>query len=448
MMKQYDVIVVGAGPGGQMTARTVGAGGLKVLLVDIKKDIPRVFRSCCCNLIIEPGTHRETVTYEPGRLCFKENGFSVPYTGSVIPLKNSFKVSPGGQTLKINGKSTEGNVAVSYEKEVLLHDLFASITQMKNVEILSETQGLAVENIKGGVKVTLRDKQRYFTVRGKVAVAADGVNSKLVQSLGLNETRRKFFARFRVASYHMEHVDCPYPNSWVTFVGIGHTKGKRGQLYFCPKPHAGQTDPPIYELSIGMPMVTNVPGFVPDEELKYFTTQGRFASWFRNMKIVDTRAASLNFYTPLVNPIEGNVVVVGDAAAFIETYVQGGVMYGYQAGNAIIKYLATGKGLEDYAASWGESFEYNDPEEIKRATQGFGLHVLKDDDIDYIFKLTQGDDVRGYVNEFSDPITTRTAIMKHFDQIERDRPELAQKLQRFKDVSMDDALQVSDDKKK
>ncbi len=47
-------------------------------------------------------------------------------------------------------------------------------------------------------------------------------------------------------------------------------------------------------------------------------------------------------------------------------------------------------GLEDYAASWGASFEYNNPEEIKKATQGFGLHVLKDDDLDYLFGLTQG----------------------------------------------------------
>ena len=442
MMKQYDVVIVGAGPAGLMVARTVAARGLSVLLADVKKDIPRVFRSCCCNLIIEPGTHKETATYEGGRICFASNGFSVPYSGAVIPLKNSFKISPGGESIKINGKSPDGDVAISYEKEVLLHDLFSGIKALKNVDILPETQGMAVENLKSGVRVTLRTRKGPFTVRGRVAVAADGVNSKLVQSLGLNETRRKFFARFRVASFHMEKVDCPYPNSWVTFVGTGHTRGRRGQLYMCPKPHEKKTDPPVYELTIGIPIVPTAPGFVPEDELTYFTTRGRFASWFRNMKTVDVRSATLNFYTPLVNPVEGAVVAVGDAAAFIETYVQGAVMYGYQAGNAIIKHLATGTGLQDYAASWGASFEYNDPEEIQRATQGFGLHVLKDDDIDYLFRLTQGDDIRGFVNEFSDPITVRTALLNHFDQIKKDRPELAVKFERFKEVSVNDALQV------
>jgi flavin-dependent dehydrogenase len=443
MMKQYDVVIVGAGPAGLMVARTVAARGLSVLLADVKKDITRVFRSCCCNLIIEPDTHKEAVTYEGGRICFASNGFSVPYSGAVIPLKNSFKISPGGEKIKINGKSPEGYVAISYEKEVLLNDLLSDIKALKNVDILTETQGMAVENLKSGVRVTLRTSKGPFTVRGRVAVAADGVNSKLVQSLGLNETRRKFFARFRVASFHMEQVDCPYPNSWVTFVGTGHTRGRRGQLYMCPKPHENRTDPPVYELTIGIPIVPNLPGFVPEDELTEFTTRGRFASWFRNMKIVDVRAATLNFYTPLINPVEGSVVAVGDAAAFIETYVQGAVMYGYQAGNAIIQHCATGTGLQEYAASWGASFEYNEPEEIQRATQGFGLHVLKDDDIDYLFRLTQGDDIRGFVNEFSDPITVRTALLNHFEQIKKDRPELAVKFERFREVSVNDALQVN-----
>jgi flavin-dependent dehydrogenase len=442
MEKKYDVIIVGAGPAGLSTARTAAAGGLSVLLVEMKQDITRVFRSCCCNLIVEPGTHGETVSYAGGRICFEHNRFSVPYSGAVIPLKNSFKVAPGGTTLKINGKSAEGNVAVSYEKEILLRDLFSSLQQYPAVELRTATQGVGVENLKGGVRVTLRTAAGYSTVRGRVAVAADGVNSKLVRSLGLNEKRRKFFARFRVASFHMEDVDCPYPGSWITFVGTGHTRGRRGQLYMCPKPHAGQTDPPVYELTIGIPVVPSAPGFVPEEELRYFTTQGRFASWFRRMKIVDVRAASLDFYTPLVNPVEGSVVAVGDAAAFIETYVQGGVMYGYQAGNAIVKYCATGTGLEDYAAAWGTSFEYNNPAEIKQATQGFGLHVLKDDDIDYLFSLTRGDDVRGFVNEFSDPITVRRALLNHLDQVRQDRPELAAKLEKFSEVSVHDALQV------
>ena len=74
--------------------------------------------------------------------------------------------------------------------------------------------------------------------------------------------------------------------------------------------------------------------------------------------------------------------------------------------------------------------------------------MLKDDDIDYLFSLTRGDDIKGYVNEFSDPITTRTALLSHLDKVKKDRPELGAKLEKFShQVSMDDALQVGGKKK-
>jgi flavin-dependent dehydrogenase len=440
MLKEYDVVVVGAGPAGLTAAQTIGKSGASVLLVDIKKNIEKIYRSCCSNLIIEEGTHKESVYYKDGRIHFKENNFSVPYTGKIMSLKNSIKVAPGGTPLKVSGKSPEGYVALSFEKEVLTRDLFQQVKAVSNVEIVLETLALKAVNTEDGVIVTLRNKAEEVEVKGKIIVAADGVNSKIVQSLGLNESRRKFFAQFVVVSLHMENVNCPYPDSWVTFVGKGHTRAQMGQLYMCPKPHNGQTKPPIYELTLGMPVVPKA-SYVVEEELKHFISEGRFSSWFKDMKIVDTRAATLNFYTPLIDPVEGRVVVVGDAAAFIETYIQGAIMYGYQAGNAINKFLETGAGLEDYASSWGESFEYNDPEEIKLATQGFGLHVLSDDDLDYLFKLTEGDENKGFVNEFSDPITARNALMRNIDTVRKERPKLAETMNKFGEVSVGEALQ-------
>jgi flavin-dependent dehydrogenase len=192
---------------------------------------------------------------------------------------------------------------------------------------------------------------------------------------------------------------------------------------------------------VGVPAL-GPPAPSPKQEIDHFINQGKFSSWFKHARIIDTRAAALNFATPLIHPVEGNVVVVGDAAAFIETYVQGAIMYGYQAAHAIANQLATGTGLDVYARSWEYSFEYNDPEEIKLSTQGFGLHVLDDADIDYLFGLTAGDDIRGFVNEFSEPLTVRTAIFKHMAQIEKERPALAAALKRFGEVSVQDALQV------
>ncbi len=39
MKDRYDVIVVGAGPGGSMTAKTAAMGGLDVLLIEKRQQI-------------------------------------------------------------------------------------------------------------------------------------------------------------------------------------------------------------------------------------------------------------------------------------------------------------------------------------------------------------------------------------------------------------------------
>jgi flavin-dependent dehydrogenase len=424
-----------------MAAYMLGRQGARVLLVDMKKRIDRVYRACCANLIIEPGTHGEHVTWQDGALRFAENRFSVPYAGPVIPLTQSHKISPGGTALSISGKSPQGQVALSFEKELLLNTMLALAAEQKSVEILPETMVLGVENTGSGVTVKLRSGAREFSEPAAYAIAADGVNSRMVASLGLNESRRKFFARFMVMACHIEGVDCPYPQSWITFVGKGQTKGGRGQIYMCPKPHNGKTDPAVYELTVGVPAL-GPQCLSAQEELEHFMTRGRFAAWFRTARIVERRAATLNFHTPLAHPVEGRVVVAGDAAAFIETYVQGAIMYGYRAAAAVARELETGSGLGEYADYWKKTFEYNDPREIMLATQGFGLHVLEDGDLDYLFGLTAGDDIRGFVNEFSDPLTVRGALFSHMEQIERERPALAMTLKKFSEVSVADALQV------
>ncbi len=438
MQKHYDVIVIGGGPAGLAASQEAAQSGLNVLVVEQKKDPASVYRSCCANLIIEPGTHSETVRCEDGRIVFESTGFSVPYSGRVIPLTSSVKISPGGKRLTVNGKSPEGYVALSIEKEALLKDM-CSNAQSAGVEMLCETRATAARQDDGAVELTVTGKDGERTLTADIAIAADGVNSRIVDSLGLNEEKRTYFARFAVVSYLLEGVDCPHPSSWITFVGKGHTKGNRGQLYMCPKPFHGKTDPPLFELTCGVPSG----GISPKQEADYFMSRSTASPWFADARIAETRSAVLNFYTPLIEPVQGRVVVAGDAAAFIETYIQGALMYGYSAGKAVAAHLTQGSGLERYAELWKKTFEYNDPEEIKQATQGFGLHVLDDEDLDYLFALTQGDDIRGFVNEFSDAATVRSAIMQHIDQIRSERPGLARRIETFSDVSVDDALQVS-----
>ncbi len=434
MQADYDVVVVGAGPAGLMVAKETAGTGLKVLMIDQKEDIPRVGRTCCSALILEPGTHGETVTAEDGRFIFKKNGFSVAHSGSLIPLEQYVKISPGRVPFVVVHKG--GHIGISYDKDVLLADLLKEV-EKSGAEVQGGVQAIAVENEKDRARVTLRRKEKEWEVTGRTVAAADGVNSRMVESLGLNR-ERTFFATFNVASYHLEGVECPYPPAWISFVGSGHTNDRGGQLYMLPKPPF-EGGAPLHEISCGSPATGSA-----KETLDWFLAEGPVASWFKRSKVVHVRAACLNFRTPIVEPVAGRVVVVGDAAAFIETYNQGAMLYGFQAARAIIEDLASGTGFQGYVDHWKRTFGYNQPGMIERASQGFGLHVLEDEELDYLFSLTKDDVIEGYVNEFSDPDLTMNALMAHIEQIRQERPDLAKKLEGFTQVSIQEAFQISE----
>jgi flavin-dependent dehydrogenase len=222
------------------------------------------------------------------------------------------------------------------------------------------------------------------------------------------------------------------------FVGQGHTKWGRGQLYFMPKhlPTAKPGDEPIIDIMCGAPL-----GFPAKLSIDHFMRKGNFAHWFRNAKIVHAASAVLNFYTCIQKPVEGNIVVVGDAAAFIETYCQSAMVYGYRAAHAALKVLATGTGYDDYTDFWRESFEYCWPGEIEKALRGFGLHMMSDAELDYIFSLTDNEEYPGYVSENTAPDIMKKAIMSHIEQIRREKPAIAEKIERYwKEASATDIV--------
>jgi flavin-dependent dehydrogenase len=424
MKNQYDVVVIGAGPGGLMAALTLAREGQEVLLVDVKKEIPKINRCCCTALITEPNTHGDTVSVQNNNIHFEKTGITVRYTGQWVKLERSIRLSPGEKKLTM---ANEKGVAWPYSKEVLLRNLLAD-AETAGVDVLTETAGLKAENYQGGVKVVVRgcSSRALKEVSGKVAVAADGVNSQIVRGLELFK-KRKYITSYHVASYFLEGVEMPYPNSWITFIGKGHTKDGKSQLYMLAKhlPTAKPGDKPIIDLMCGTPR-----GFSAKQGLDYFISAGRFSHWFKKAKVVHTGSAALNFYTPIMDPVEGNIVVVGDAAAFIETYCQGAVMYGYRAAKAILKHLETGEGFKEYSDFWRSSFEYCWPGEMEKASRSFGLHVLNDEELDYIFGLTDQEVCDNcYISENTAPDVVKGAILNHMDQIRKERPDIAKKFE-------------------
>jgi flavin-dependent dehydrogenase len=433
---EYSLIVIGGGPGGLMAAQTAAKGGLDVLLLERKTNLASIGRTCVAGLITEPDCDGETVTVEGDRIVFHRNDFSIRYSGLWKDLKGFYFVSPGGYRIRIEREATYATR--TFNKEVLLEDLLAE-AEKSGVHIEQGIEALTAQNKGDEVVVTIRKEGEEKEIRGHFVIAADGVNSRIAESLGLNK-ERKFFGTIGVASYILEGVESPYPDALIAFVGRGQVEGCRGPFYFWPRPSSRPQDPQLWELLYDQPLEDrNLEDF-----LDKFIKEGNFSSWFTHAKVVRKANAVLNFRTPILKPRVGNILVVGDAASFIEVYVQGAIIYGYRAAKAILDEMNGGTGLDEYVEYWKGSYEYLKPGMIEQALRGYGIHVLEDSDLNYLFGLTDSKSYKGYYNEFSFPDVIQKALTAEVPRIMKERPELIQKIQNlFEKASAEEALLIS-----
>ena len=131
---KYDLIVAGAGPAGLMAAKTAAEEGLSVLVIDMKRDIPKIDRSCCTMLINEPNTHGDTCKIVNNNIQYKKLGREVGYKGMWAKHAQSIRITPGGRKLVIGD---DDGVSISYNKDFLLDGLRTHCVK-KGVDIIHE----------------------------------------------------------------------------------------------------------------------------------------------------------------------------------------------------------------------------------------------------------------------------------------------------------------------
>jgi flavin-dependent dehydrogenase len=418
MVEQYDIVVVGGGPAGLMTAKTAAKNGLTVLLVDQKRNIAKIGRACCSMFILDPGFHGEFVSINGNQIHFPRNDCSVNYSGEWVDLSRSIRMAPSGSTFTLgDGKKPFVKVI---EKEVLVEGLLDEAVKT-GVEIQNQTIGVEAENLEDGTKVLLKTAEGTREVRGKVTIAADGVHSRIASSLGVNE-KRKVFGKGAVVSYFLEGVKCPYPNAWIRFLG-GETQG-RG--YLLPKPTRNKGAPHLYEFATKSEVL-----------LKKIIYDSKYSSWFRDSRIVRRRAAVGALYAPITQPVVGRVMLISDVASWQEVEIQGALMCGYRAAHAAIQELEEGgNALQNYTHFWNSAFEFCWPGVVERSMKFYRMHttLFNNDELDYIYDLTSHDTIPGTLNHFRAGIHEVRAYMNHIEHIRKNKPALAKKLEELENL--------------
>jgi len=423
MNSKKDLIIIGGGPSGLMSALTASKIGLSAVLIEKKHDIGTYKRSCCSMLLTEPGMHGDYLAFRDNTICFLKNDFSVRYTGRYADLWQSIRISPSGNTLKLGKRAYP--IAKVIDKAQLQRDLLNDIDTSK-VDILTGTVASNLEQGDKGVKVKITNNGKQSWIEGKIALVCDGVNSPIVNNLGLNKERKHFFTS-KVVSYVLANTHIPYPNSWITF--MGKSASPTGAIYMLPKP-IGNGESDVYEISQGLPLLGKL-DYSAKWLLDNFLKNSSFKEWFADAKIIDVHGTTHIMRSPLSDPRYGKALFVGDSASFMEVDNQGALMCGYRAAHSALSEIEGGNGFEQYKKFWESSFEFNNEALLSPIIKGFGLSAFSDEEINYLFSLTEGERYDGYVNHFTIGKLILGIFVGKMNKIKAERPDIAEKFSKF-----------------
>lgn len=429
MENMIDLIVVGAGPAGLMTAKRAAELGLKVIVIELKKDITNVKRACSAQFVTDEGYENETVKIEDNKIIFTKNGFHVNYTGQLLNIIDHYHHSPSGHKIHL-AHLDHRPVAIKFDKGHLLADLWKDCEKL-GVELMLETIAYGGKDLGDHVSVDIKCNNKTSSILGKKLVIAEGVNAKLTGLFGLNKGRTHYGTPL-VFSCIMEGTTGFEPQSWNQFYG--------SKLH----PFAEVMIESTIEGNDAIELtIMGTKDLRPDVLFEKLIKESPMSHHFTNAHVIERRGCAVKSYDSLLKPYNGNVLVIGDSAAHIETIVQGALMCGYHAANAINDELNGINGFEKYTSWWVEAFDFNrtSPLEFVKLYGSLGMRPkYTDEELDYMFSLVEGELVNGNFSQFEVPKNVWKTILSHKAQIQSENPTLFDKIKNIDELNCEGKL--------
>ena len=422
---KYDLIVVGAGPAGLMTARTAARDGLKVLLIEQRKMINKTRRFCSqlirtgdsgfssakkpTDIKIQPVTITFEINEQNHRfhLNHLEEDVTVDYQGPLRCYHNESWVSPSGHYFNTL-KSSEYIYGFQLDKDMLLEGLVEECVKA-GCEVRCSTKCIEVEETSQGINAKVRFDGKEETLKARHIVLADGAFSPLMEQLGFNQECSDLGPQIKLLGYILDRVDSPFPDSH----------------------HLELSAPSIYpsEVPLGLwvqdnfQLVMAAPNFLKmnlPELLERFMKESPFASWFSSSKIVDRIGCNMSLRSPIREPARGKVILCGDNAAFAEAAIKGAFGCGYNAAKAVKTNLEGGDGNMKFNKFWQGAFYFHSPQYRNRSKEVYPpARVLDDNEIDILYKWISDNDLCGLPGDI---------LLDNVVELKKDLPGIAEKI--------------------
>ncbi|MGZ4883697.1 MAG: NAD(P)/FAD-dependent oxidoreductase [Halobacteriota archaeon] len=329
MRDEYDVIVVGAGPGGSVAARTA-AEGCDVLLIEKRQEIGSPVRCAEAVSIGSAATH-----LAPDKKWISSE------------IKGMQLIAPDGTTLELREQPLQAPDVV-LERKIFDRALAKEAARAgAHVMVRTRATGLITED--GAVKgVTMNRLGEDFEVRSKVVIGADGVESQVGRWGGI-DTTLKLRDIESCVQYHVESVDIAQ-DLFQFYAGSQYAP--RGYAWAFPK--GGQA------ANIGLGVLgSSLNAKRPIDYLNEF-----IADRFPDGQPVELVMGGVPVSDALKTIVSDGLMLVGDAAHHtlplvgggITTAMDGGAIAGRVARKAVHENDASVRVLREYETEWMSTF--------------------------------------------------------------------------------------------
>jgi len=334
-MAEYDVVVVGAGPAGSMTAKWAAKGGARVLMVEKRQEIGSPVR---CGEGIS-------------RSWLDSVGITLDAKSVARQVKGAKIVAPNGSSFYLSEKMAGNEVGIVLER-VFFDKLLARDAVKAGADLMLKTS--AVKLLKTGDKVTgvtIKSWGETKDIKCGCVVGADGYESQVGRWAGINTSLAprdiQSCFQYRLTNINHEADYCEF---------VLGSKAPGGYIWIFPK------NEDTANVGIGMQLTKlKDPADVKKYLDKYIQNDPRLKKG-RPLELV---SGAVSICAPIDKVIGSGILLVGDAARQIDPITGGGISNSCKAAKVAGEVLARAtrekdfseRSLQRYEKGWRDLIE-------------------------------------------------------------------------------------------
>ena len=327
----YDVVVVGAGPAGSLTARYAAAGGARTLMIEKRQEIGSPVR---CG----EGIARHFL--DECAIAFDKKWVAQEVSGAKV-------IAPNGTAFKIDERYAGNEVGLVLERDAFDKALAKDAAKAgADVWVKTTAVGLLRDNGRvTGVRVKRLNEE--FNLEAGCVVGADGFESQVGRWAGI-KTLLKAADITGTLQYRLTNID-PDPDfpHYCEFY-LGNEVAPAGYVWVFPK------DECTANVGIGVSL-NKLKGKMDIKAYldRWIAKDPRF----RRAQFLDMVTGGVSTSPPIPETVRDGVALVGDAARMIDPITGGGIGNGCRAGRILGEVLASCAKAGDYSKAALQPYE-------------------------------------------------------------------------------------------